>query len=89
MTNQQDEFISNYYEYNIKNNSNMEIESNSGLDEDSFEVEKIIKHRKFKKRMKFYVKWKNYDEIFNDWVWQEDFNDVTIIDEYLAAIKNK
>jgi hypothetical protein len=81
MTNQQDEFISNYYEYNIKNNSNMEIESNSGLDEDSFEAEKIIKHRKFKKRMKFYVKWKDYDETFNDWVWQEDFNDVTIIDE--------
>lgn len=39
--------------------------------------------------MKFYVKWKDYDETYNDWVWQEDFNDVTIIDEYLATLENK
>lgn len=54
----------------------------------SFEVEKIIKHRKFKKRMKFYVKWKDYDETYNEWVWQEDFNDIKIIDEYMAAIES-
>ncbi|KAI9497239.1 hypothetical protein BDB00DRAFT_751136, partial [Zychaea mexicana] len=86
MTNQQDEFLNNYFFDSNSNNINinsMDIENDSELDEDSFEVEKIIKHRKFKKRMKFYVKWKDYDETFNDWVWQEDFNDEAIIDEYL------
>jgi hypothetical protein len=45
---------------------NMDIES--GNDDENFEVEKILSHRKFKKRMKFLVKWKNYDEAYNEWV---------------------
>ena len=55
-------------------------------DDENFEVEKILDHRKFKKRMKFLIKWKNYDETYNEWIWQEDFNETFIIDEYLASI---
>jgi hypothetical protein len=36
--------------------------------------------------MKFLIKWKNYDETYNEWIWQEDFNETYIIDEYLASI---
>ena len=38
--------------------------------------------------MKFYVKWKDDDETYNEWVWQEDFNDVKMIDEYMDAIES-
>jgi hypothetical protein len=63
----------------------MDIES--GNDDENFEVEKILSHRKFKKRMKFLVKWKNYDEAYNKWVWQENFNETSIIDKYLETVK--
>jgi hypothetical protein len=63
----------------------MDIES--GNDDENFEVEKILSHRKLKKRMKFLVKWKNYDEACNEWVWQENFNETSIIDKYLETVK--
>ncbi|KAI9488183.1 hypothetical protein BDB00DRAFT_773045, partial [Zychaea mexicana] len=53
-----------------------------------FEVEKILNHRKFKKRMKFLVKWRDYDDSYNEWIWQENFNDTTIIDNYLKSLTN-
>ena len=93
MTNQQDEFIRNYFNNNNGGNpeiNNMDIEDNNYTDEEgSFEVERILKHRKFKKRMKFYVKWKEYDETYNEWIWQEDFDDTEIIDDYLNNLENK
>ncbi|CAO3621636.1 unnamed protein product [Mucor hiemalis] len=93
MTNQQDEFIRNYFNNNNGGNpeiNNMDIEDNNCTDEEgSFEVERILKHRKFKKRMKFYVKWKDYDETYNEWIWQEDFDDTEIIDNYLHNLENK
>ena len=88
MNNRQSDYLYNYFNYNdiqrIKE-LNMDIESDN--DEENFEVEKILSHRKFKKRMKFLVKWKNYNEAYNEWVWQENFNKTSIIDEYLETVK--
>ena len=88
MNNRQSDYLYNYFNYNdiqrIKE-LNMDIESDN--DKENFEVEKILSHRKFKKRMKFLVKWKNYDESYNEWVWQENFNETSIIDEYLETVK--
>ncbi|KAI8071097.1 uncharacterized protein B0P05DRAFT_619074 [Gilbertella persicaria] len=89
MSNRQSEFINNYFDCNENqsirlNEIEMEIENDD--DDENFEVEKILDHRKFKKRMKFLIKWKNYDETYNEWIWQEDFNETFIIDEYLASI---
>lgn len=92
MTNQQDEFIRNYFNDNNGGNltiNNMDIEDNNYTDEDSFEVERILKHRKFKKRIKYYVKWKGYDDTYNEWIWQEDFNDTVIIDDYTHNLENR
>ncbi|KAI9243383.1 hypothetical protein EDC94DRAFT_531469 [Helicostylum pulchrum] len=89
MSNRQSEFINNYFDCNENqsirlNEIEMGIENDD--DDENFEVEKILDHRKFKKRMKFLIKWKNYDETYNEWIWQEDFNETFIIDEYLASI---
>lgn len=48
----------------------------------SYEVEKILDHRKYKKRTKYLVKWKDYDESENSWIWESGFNDNNIIKEY-------
>ena len=92
MTNQQDEFIRIYFNDNNCGNltiNNMDIEDSNYTDEDSFEVERILKHRKFKKRIKYYVKWKGYDDTYNEWIWQEDFNDTVIIDDYTHSLENR
>lgn len=89
MSNRQSEFINSYFDYNENQTTGLnEIEMGIENDDDdeNFEVEKILDHRKFKKRMKFLIKWKNYDETYNEWIWQEDFNETFIIDEYLASI---
>lgn len=76
MSNKQTKFINNYFgNTNINNNtiiSNMKIEDDEDDEDDedyeddeddkNFEVEKIINYRIFKKRMKFLVKWNDYDE---------------------------
>ncbi|KAI9488185.1 hypothetical protein BDB00DRAFT_773030 [Zychaea mexicana] len=89
MTNKQESLINNYCNTNLENiDDNMYIEEDNDIDEDSFEVEKILNHRKFKKRMKFIVKWRDYDDSYNEWIWQENFNDTTIIDNYLKSLTN-
>ncbi|CAO3618613.1 unnamed protein product [Mucor hiemalis] len=91
MTDKQEDFLNNYYNFKEVNNitsNSMEIEDNNDMGENSFEVEKILNHRKFKKRMKFYVKWKGYDDTYNEWIWQEDFHETAIIDDYLFNTQN-
>lgn len=88
MTNKQNELISNYFSLHENNlvipDNDIEID-----DEDNhYEIEYIIKHRKYKRRTKFLVKWKGYDNSHNSWVWQEDFDDNDIIDKYLENLEN-
>ncbi|CAO3618617.1 unnamed protein product [Mucor hiemalis] len=56
MNNRQSDYLNNYFDYNgiqRSNESNMDLESEN--DEENFEVERILSHRKFKKRMKFLI----------------------------------
>jgi hypothetical protein len=67
MTDKQDDFLNNYYNFKEVNDityNNIEIENNTDMEDEDFEVEKIVNHRKFKKRIKFYVKWKGYDDTY-------------------------
>jgi hypothetical protein len=88
MNNRQSDYLYNYFNYNgIQKTRELNMDIESGNDDENFEVEKILSHRKFKKRMKFLVKWKNYNEAYNEWVWQENFNETSIIDKYLEIVK--
>jgi hypothetical protein len=88
MNNRQSDCLYNYFNYNgIQKTRELNMDIESGNDDENFEVEKILSHRKFKKRMKFLVKWKNYHEAYNEWVWQENFNETSIIDKYLETVK--
>jgi hypothetical protein len=57
-------------------------------DDNIYDVEYIINHRKYKNRVKYLVKWKNYDETENSWVWSEDFQDKKIIENYQNKLNN-
>lgn len=54
---------------------------------DEFEVEKLLKHRKYKNRMKFLIRWKGYGAANDSWVWRENLNCPAILDNYLKSKK--
>lgn len=62
----------------------------SGLNDttgSTFEVERIIGHRSRKVTKTFYkVKWKNFDESYNEWVNEDNMNCPSLIEAYY---KNK
>ncbi|KAG2228526.1 hypothetical protein INT48_003050 [Thamnidium elegans] len=53
----------------------------------SYEIEKILNHRKYKKRTKYFVKWKDYDESENCWIWESEFDDDQIIKDYYENLE--
>jgi hypothetical protein len=65
-----------------KNNLNIYNIRNVNKDENIYEVEKILNHKIENKKYIFYVKWKNYGDIDNSWVKEQDFNQKDIIMEY-------
>jgi hypothetical protein len=83
MLNKQKYFMDNIIGIN-DNILNDEMEQ----DDNIYDVEYIINHRKYKNRIKYLVKWKNYDETQNSWVWSEDFQDETIIENYQNKLNN-
>ncbi|CAO3651487.1 unnamed protein product [Mucor hiemalis] len=62
MLNKQRYFMENIIGIN-DNTLNDEMEQ----DDNIYDVEYIINHRKYKNRIKYLVKWKNYDETQNSW----------------------
>lgn len=79
MINKQAKFMND-----INNRNNMHnIEEISDMEADEiYDVERILNHRKYKNRTKYLVKWRNYDETQNSWVWFDDFQDKDIIRAY-------
>ena len=52
------------------------------LDESTYEIEIILKHRIINHKYEFLVKWKDYDSKHNSWVKETDFNEKDIIKDY-------
>ena len=53
------------------------------LEDENYEVEKIIKHRKDKQgKYEFYVKRRNYNSRHNSWVREDQFGEGEMIKEY-------
>ena len=66
------------YENETINNSNNNSENKH------FEVEAIEKHKFKNNQYLFYIKWKNYDRRYNQWISKSAFsNSSTIIDKYI------
>ena len=59
------------------------------MSQESWEVEKILNHRKNKKENEYLVKWKNCPNSENTWLKTSYFNSTTPIKEYLDSLKNK
>ena len=61
----------------------------SELSKESYEIEEIIDSRNNKGKLQFLVKWKNYSDEENEWIGEEMFDTVEIIDEYFKRIHRK
>lgn len=84
MKNKQQLFINSILNKNgMIIDNDIEVEDNN----DNYEVEKIINHRRYKKRIKYLIKWKDYDDSYNSWIWEDAFNDRAIIEEYHAELE--
>jgi hypothetical protein len=59
------------------------------LEEESYEVEKILKHRGNSNNREYYVSWKGYSKSSNSWVKADDFDSLDIIDEYWKSQSQK
>ena len=58
------------------------------LEEESEEIKEILDHKTEKGKIKYLVKWKN-DKLENEWVDENNFDTVEIINEYYKKIHRK
>jgi hypothetical protein len=86
----QTQFINNLSIGNIVDtNDNMEEDIVVDKNENNYEVQYIIKHRKSKDSFEYYIKWKNYSKDKNTWVKESDFIYKDIIINYWKSINSK
>ena len=60
----------------------------SDMTEESWEVDKVIDHRKKNKENEFLVRWKDCDESEDTWIKESNFNSTDPIKEYWNSIKD-
>ena len=56
--------------------------------EESYEVEKILKHRMNKEQIEYLVKWKNYSSEENTWEPATSFDQESTISEYWKQLED-
>ncbi|KAI8063943.1 hypothetical protein BDF21DRAFT_427840 [Thamnidium elegans] len=59
------------------------------FEEEVYEVQYIVKHKKVLNNYEYYVKWRNYGKEKNSWVKDTDFFETKIISEYWSSISRK
>lgn len=84
----QTQFINNLSIGDIDANDNMEEDIVVDKNENNYEVQYIIKHRKYKDSFEYYIKWKNYGKDQNSWVKEIDFTYKDIVINYWKSINN-
>ncbi|KAH6565896.1 hypothetical protein BASA60_009755 [Batrachochytrium salamandrivorans] len=55
-------------------------------DQDTYVVDKILKHKGPATKRSYFVKWKHYDSSYNSWVKASDFIDLSVINSYWSSI---
>ncbi|KAI7858495.1 hypothetical protein BDC45DRAFT_498485 [Circinella umbellata] len=77
---------------NPNNSAEINHDNNQDLDEDEYEVEKILEHRttfqKKKQVLEYYIKWKGFKDKWNTWEPEDLVEADELIQEYWAS-KNK
>lgn len=58
-------------------------------EEDTYEVEKIIKHRNGLRGYEYFLKWKGYPDSENQWVNESSLNCYGLLTEYWSRIEQK
>ena len=51
-----------------------------------YEIEKILDHRKHGPKFEYSVKWKDYDDSYNEWINEDKFDTLEIINKYWRNI---
>lgn len=78
--------VTNLEEYRSRDNAPTEPIDNPFMAEETFEVEKILMHKKRGRGCIYYVKWKGWSDDHNTWQKKSDFVDKGIISEYEATL---
>lgn len=84
----QTQYINNLSIGNVPNSDDAMEEDIAIIDrnENIYEVQYIIKHRKYKDSYEYYIKWKNYNKEQNSWVKESDFTYKDLIINYWKSI---
>jgi hypothetical protein len=86
----QTQYINNLSVGNVVNNNDvMEEDIVVDTNENNYEVQYIIKHRKYKDSFEYFIKWKNYSKEQNSWVKECDFTYKDLIINYWKSINSK
>ncbi|KAH9271128.1 hypothetical protein BASA83_006672 [Batrachochytrium salamandrivorans] len=62
------------------------IQRNAIDDQDTYVVDKILKHKGPATKRSYFVKWKHYDSSYNSWVKASDFIDLSVINSYWSSV---
>ncbi|KAH9271221.1 hypothetical protein BASA83_006541 [Batrachochytrium salamandrivorans] len=62
------------------------IQRNTIDDQDTYVVDKILKHKGPATKRSYFVKWKHYDSSYNSWVKASDFIDPSVINSYWSSV---
>lgn len=84
--NEEENGVENIIEEGINKDNNMDIDDN---DNGVYEIDKILNHRRTKRNIQYFVKWKGYPESESTWVSTKDFIEKECIDEYWRSINDE
>ncbi|KAH6580345.1 hypothetical protein BASA61_009688 [Batrachochytrium salamandrivorans] len=62
------------------------IQHNTIDNQDTYVVDKILKHKGPATKRSYFVKWKHYDSSYNSWVKASDFIDLSVINSYWSSV---
>lgn len=74
---------------NITKNNKMNIdryEDNMEKEDEEYEIQYIIRHRKVANGIEYEVKWKNYAKKYNSWVHENNIISKEIIEKYMSSL---
>jgi hypothetical protein len=81
--------IANYSDIFTSDNNDVSMVLATKEDsKDSYEIERVIAHRKKRGQLEYQVKWKDYPESENSWLSRDKFDNFECIDEYHNRMHN-
>ncbi|KAH6586770.1 hypothetical protein BASA61_006447 [Batrachochytrium salamandrivorans] len=74
------------FPWNVAPSTMKLIQRNAIDDQDTYVVDKILKHKGPATKRSYFVKWKHYDFSYNSWVKASDFIDLSVINSYWSSV---